>query len=63
MRRFLPKLHAACSSESTDTESRKSRSRPVIKEMRVDRPFLFLVFDSTSGLVLCETVVNSIKEA
>jgi serine protease inhibitor len=45
----------------TDAKNRKSRSRQVIPEMRVDRPFLFLVFDNTSGLVLCGAVVNSIR--
>ncbi|PMD35104.1 hypothetical protein L207DRAFT_517200 [Hyaloscypha variabilis F] len=39
----------------------KSRSRQVIKEMTVDRPFLFLVFDDASGLVLCGAVVNSMN--
>ncbi|KAE9365701.1 hypothetical protein N431DRAFT_351432 [Stipitochalara longipes BDJ] len=40
---------------------RKSRSRQIIKEMRVDRPFIFLVFDNASGLMLCGAVVTSMN--
>jgi hypothetical protein len=44
----------------TDAKDRKSRSRQVIPEMRVDRPFLFPVIDAVKGLVLCSAVVNSV---
>lgn len=37
--------------------------REEIKVMRVDRPFLFLVFDAVTGLVLCTVVVTTIAEA
>jgi serine protease inhibitor len=33
-----------------------------IPEMRVDRPFLFVVFDEESGLVLCSVAVTSLEE-
>ena len=39
------------------TISRSVQLNPV---MRVDRPFLFLVFDDVTGLVLCEAVVNTL---
>lgn len=37
-----------------------SRSVQLNPVMRVDRPFLFLVFDAVTGLVLCEAVVNTL---
>ena len=42
---------------------RKSRgiSYDVTKTMRVDRPFLLFVFDATTGLVLCQVVVNDLN--
>ncbi|KLJ13084.1 hypothetical protein EMPG_11950 [Blastomyces silverae] len=32
-------------------------------EMKVDRPFLFLVFDSRSGSVLCSAVISEVAES
>lgn len=65
-RRFESSSRASCNWDvcfgvPADADSTKSRSRPVIKEMKVDRPFLFLVFDVTSGFILCGAVVNSIQ--
>ncbi len=37
-------------------------SRGFVQDMRVDRPFLFVVFDSVSGLALCGFVVISIVD-
>lgn len=39
-----------------------SRSRKTVTEMRVNRPFLFVVFDEVSNLVLCSVIVNSVEE-
>jgi serine protease inhibitor len=36
------------------------RGFSLVAEMRVDHPFIFIVFDASSGLVLCEVVVNEI---
>jgi serine protease inhibitor len=30
--------------------------------MIVDHPFLFVVFDATTGLILCQVVVSEIPE-
>ncbi len=38
-------------------KDRLSRSIQVIPDMIVNRPFLFLVFDAVTGLVLCGAVV------
>jgi serpin B len=43
-------------------ENVSSRGMEFIQDMRVDRPFLFLVFDSVSGLVLAGVVVNSVVD-
>jgi serine protease inhibitor len=43
-------------------KDRPSRSIEYIPEMRVDRPFLFLVFDDVTGLVLCSAVVNNVEK-
>lgn len=45
-----------------NVKNRLSRSIEIVPEMRVDRPFVFMVFDEVTGLVLCSTVVNSIQE-
>ena len=39
------------------------RSMVQVVEMKVDRPFLFMVFDGDTGLVLCSVVVSGIVSA
>ncbi len=46
-----------------NTKHRRSRAVNSPPVMRVDRPFLFLVFDGVTGMVLCGVVVSSIAEA
>jgi serine protease inhibitor len=40
----------------------KRKRRLETVEMRVDRPFLFLVFDGRTGLVLCSVVVSEVAD-
>ena len=46
----------------SNVKVRLSRSIEYIPEMQVDRPFLFLVFDAVTGLVLCGAVVNNLEK-
>jgi serpin B len=39
---------------------RKKRAETI--EMRVNRPFLFLIFDGRTGLVLCSAVVSQVSD-
>lgn len=42
---------------------RRSLPQPdSIVEMVVDRPFMFMVLDATTGLVLCQAMINEIPE-
>jgi serine protease inhibitor len=47
---------------ATTVVGKKKRRRVETVEMRVDRPFLFLVFDGRTGLVLCSVVVSEVED-
>jgi serine protease inhibitor len=47
---------------ATTVVGKKKRRKVETVEMRVDRPFLFLVFDGRTGLVLCSVVVSEVED-